>query len=125
MEADPQPSDLGPGQFEVGFRHVLWTDAQGLVWRRAIPERMPDEEAQYGAPAGPPDLRQIAVTQSWPQEFLERLHGQLVARELWDAMALKRAGGRTVLLQALHSAMKSDLHVLETAFGSARRPRRQ
>ncbi len=124
MAPDPQPSNGRAREYEVGIRHVLWTDAQGLQWRRAIPASLPDEEAEWGAPAGPPDLRGIAVERAWPQEFTERLHAQLVARGLFNAMDLKRAGGTTILLQAIHSALRADLHALETLYGSARRPRR-
>ena len=98
------------------MRFVIWTDPSGRRWRRGIPDAAPDSEAEYGVPAGPPDLEDIALAAGWSEELAIALHNQLADRELWDARALRQKGGHKSLTPAIMGAMRLDAGSVAAAY---------
>jgi hypothetical protein len=90
------------------MRYVIYEDADGLRWRRGIPDAAPLTEARYGTPFGPPDLADLADADGWTAEFHRRLHNQLADRELWSWIDVRRRGGMAALTAAVTSAARAD-----------------
>lgn len=95
---------------------TIWTDPSGRRWRRGIPDGAPDREAEYGVPAGPPDLEDLVLAAGWPENLAIALHNQLADRELWDAEALKRKGGHKALMPAILGALRIDAGQIAAAY---------
>ena len=95
---------------------MLWADVSGRRWRRGIPDAAPDSEAEYGVPAGPPDLEDLALAAGWPEELAIALHNQLADRELWDAKALRQKGGHRALVPAILGALRLDAGQIAAAY---------
>lgn len=98
------------------MRMLLHRGRDGLERRVAIPDSATDAEAAYGAFAGPPEIADFATDRGWPQETARRLHEQLVARGLFDATDVRRAGGHVALRSAIVAALRADVGALWTLY---------
>ena len=80
---------------------IKYTDNAGFKRRSLIKDTDSEDDAQYGVPAGPPDLRQL----DWAQ--LKRdMSNALADQELWTLQDLQRSQiGVTVATNVLKRAL--------------------
>ena len=80
---------------------IKYTDNAGFKRRSLIKDTDSEDDAQYGVPAGPPDLRQLDWTQ------LKRdMSNALADQELWTLQDLQRSQiGVTVATNVLKRAL--------------------
>ena len=80
------------------MRTVEWTDDQGYMRRRSIPDSDPDEFAMMGIPDEPPNLDDL----DWV-EIRRDLHNQLMARKIytWKDVARAQVGVTAAVRAAL------------------------
>lgn len=60
------------------MKHIVYIDKSGFKRRSLVKDTDTEEEAQYGVPAGPPDLRQLDMVQ-----LLRDMNNALADHELW------------------------------------------
>jgi hypothetical protein len=83
---------------------VTWEDKKGRQHLRAIPNGVPDSQAEIGIPIGPPPLDKLGL----PEEIEIRLHNQLYARQIFTSAD---ARGRVQEIQsALMAALRVDVN---------------
>ena len=68
------------------MKHVMYTDRQGYKQRRLVRDNDTEEDAQYGVPAGPPDLRQLDMG-----EILREANNALADLEIWTLKDLQKS----------------------------------
>ena len=80
---------------------IKYTDKAGFKRRSLVKDTDSEDDAQYGVPAGPPDLRQLDWTQ------LKRdMNNALADQELWTSQDLQRSQtGVTVATNVLKRAL--------------------
>lgn len=80
---------------------IKYTDKAGFKRRSLVKDTDSEDDAQYGVPAGPPDLRQLDWTQ------LKRdMNNALADQELWTLQDLQRSKiGVTVATNVLKRAL--------------------
>lgn len=85
------------------MRQTKFTDSDGRMWARLIPDNAPESHAEMGVPLGPPSL----VSLGYPSEVEIRLHNQLyqrgilVARDAADVMKIQAAVMAALKIDAL------------------------
>ena len=82
---------------------VTYTDPQGRMWAKTLPDNVPDSDAAMGFELGPPSLAALGL----PLEVEVRLHNELFARRLWTFDDVRRR--RLDIQGAIQSAFKVDL----------------
>ena len=82
---------------------IIYTDKHGHQKRTYIREDDPDNMAECGVPAGPPDVREIDM-----EGFLREVNRVLVSAELfdWDD-AQRKPGGLTPAINVFKRALVS------------------
>lgn len=85
----------------VSMKHIIYTDKDGFVCRSLIKDTDSNDKAEFGVPAGPPDLRQL----DW--ETLKRdVNNALASAELWTMEDFqKNSGGVTFATNVLKRAL--------------------
>lgn len=94
------------------MRRADWTDGDGRKYAVLLPEDVPDEQARFGLPIGPPPLEALGL----PNALMIRLHNELYVREVFTAEDARRrpADIATAIQHALRlDAM--DVQALYTA----------
>lgn len=69
------------------MRPIIYTDEQGLMHRTLIKDSDPDNMAEYGVHAGPPDLHQI----DW-ETVIKELNNTLVLAGIFTWEDVQRKG---------------------------------
>lgn len=91
------------------MREVPWTDDEGRIWAKLLPDAEPSSAADRGITVGPIDVTPLAVANDWPQTFHVRLHNELYHRRIFltvDQRELRRRVGDIVI--AIQKAAKVD-----------------
>ena len=90
------------------MKHITYVDKSGFKRRSLVKDADTEENAQYGIPAGPPDLRQLDMVQ-----LLRDMNNALVDHELWtwndvirSSIGVKAA--TNVMKRALISLYRQD-----------------
>jgi hypothetical protein len=60
------------------MKHIIYVDKSGFKRRSLVKDADTEENAQYGIPAGPPDLRQLDMAQ-----LVRDMNNALTEHELW------------------------------------------
>ena len=83
------------------MKRIQYTDKTGFKRRSLVKDTDSEDDAQYGIPAGPPDLRQL----DW--EVLKReMNNALADQELWTLQDLQRSTtGVTVATNVIKRAL--------------------
>ena len=80
---------------------VKFVDKSGFKRRSLIKDTDSEDDAQYGIPAGPPDLRQLDMT-----ELMREMSNALADHELWTWEDMQRSKiGVTVATNVLKRAL--------------------
>lgn len=95
------------------MREVLYTDFEGRMWKRMLPDGVPDEDAAVGVPAGPPPLMSLGL----PLEIEVRLHNELYHRGLLTAADLH--GRRVEIRAAIMAALRLDVEAVSAIYHAA------
>lgn len=95
------------------LRMVTWTDRDGRMWRRGLPEGAPDSQAQQGIPFGPPSLKTLGL----PKATEIALHNQLFARALFTQEEARR--NLQAVQTAIASALKLDVNTVLLVYEGA------
>lgn len=84
------------------MRRVDWTDGDGRKYAVMLPEDVPDDQARFGLPVGPPPLEPLGL----PHALMVRLHNELHAREVFTEEDARRRPGD--ISAAIQHALKLD-----------------
>ena len=80
---------------------IKFTDKNGFKRRSLIKDTDSEEDAQYGVPAGPPDLRQLDMVQ-----LTREMNNALADSEIWTLQDLQRSkAGVTAATNVLKRAL--------------------
>lgn len=84
------------------MRKVKYTDSEGRLSLRLIPDNTPDTEAIVGAIVGPPPLESLGL----PKDIEVKLNNELFVRGIFtESDAIRR---RSEVVAALQAALKVD-----------------
>ena len=83
------------------MKYVTYTDKDGYKRRSLIKDTDGDDKAQYGIPAGPPDLRQLDYVR-----LMRDMSNALADSEIWNLQDLQRSQiGVTVATNVIKRAL--------------------
>lgn len=86
------------------MRQTTYTDQDGLTYTVELPDGVEDSEAARGILIGPPDVRDLNLSDA----LAKRLHNQLVARGLFTYTDVLKRGGMNAILAAWQAALRID-----------------
>lgn len=91
------------------MREVAWTDDEGRIWAKLIPDTEPASGADRGITIGPIDVTPLAVRDEWPQTFHVRLHNELYHRRVFPSVDQRGLRARVGdIVAAIQRAAKVD-----------------
>lgn len=82
------------------MREVSYEDTEGRRWMVLLPAGVPDSQAHYGLPVGPPPVDALGL----PPDIAVRLHNQLFERRIFTARQAR--ADVPGLLAAIRSALR-------------------
>ncbi|MHC4748306.1 MAG: hypothetical protein ACYTFW_00385 [Planctomycetota bacterium] len=83
------------------MKPVIYLDRKGFKRRSLVKDSDTEDDAQYGLPAGPPDLRQLDWDSLWRE-----MNNALADHELWTWKEVQRSKiGVTVATNVLRRAL--------------------
>lgn len=85
------------------MREVTYTDHEGRMWWRLLPDGAPDSDARIGIPLGPPPIDSLGL----PVQVGTRLHNELYHQRIFDHVDAVRR--QTDIATALRSALRLDV----------------
>lgn len=77
---------MAASRWPDGLRPVEWVDLSGRHRLRGLPAGVPDSEAEFGVPLGPPPLDELDL----PDDVLLKLHNELYSRAIISASDAQR-----------------------------------
>ena len=91
------------------MREVPWTDDEGRIWAKLLPDTEPASAADRGITIGPIDVTPLAVENDWPKTFHVRVHNELYHRRVFPEVDQRRLRGRVGdIVSAIQRAAKVD-----------------
>ncbi len=91
------------------MHEVAWTDDEGRIWAKLIPDTERVQNADRGITIGPIDVTPLAVENEWPRAFAIRLHNELYHRRVFNSVDSRELRARAHdVVAAIQRAAKVD-----------------